>query len=152
MKHVFIIFLLFFQTLSFASDAQNFDEFITDFYKSFSTRQLQKLSEQHFHQNVQFIFGEHVMVPGNSKEIESTLRSIIQALEEDGYQKSLIRNISANYSGSNYVVATIFFDRIKMNSDKLDSMCSTYSAVKLNDKWKILTWLPSKPKSQTSCF
>lgn len=152
MKHVLIIFFLFFQPISFASDAQDFDEFITDFYKSFSDRQLQIISEQHFHQSVQFIFGEHVMVPGNSKEIESTLSSIISVLEEDGYRKSLIRHISKEYSGSNYVVATILFDRIKTNSEKLDSMCSTYSAVKLSGKWKILTWLPSKPKSLNSCF
>ena len=152
MKYVFIIFLVFFQQSSFGADTQEFDEFITDFYQSFSNRELQKLSEQHFHPNAQFIFGNHVMALSNSKEIESTLFSIVQALEEDGYEKSLIKNISKNYSGSNYVVATIFFDRIKNNSEKLDSMCSTYSAVKLNGKWKILTWLPSKPESPTSCF
>lgn len=152
MKYLFIILIILFEPKSFASDGQDFDKFITDFYKSFNTRQLQKLSEQYFHPNVQFIFGDHVMVPGSSKEIESTLLSITQALEEDGYQKSLIRNISKNYSGSNYVVATIFFDRIKINSEKLDSMCSTYSAVKLSGEWKILNWLPNKPKNQTSCF
>jgi len=152
MKHLLIIAFFLFHSLTQASEFQNFDEFIADFYKSFSSRQLNKVSEQHFHPNVQFIFGDHVMVPGNSKEVESILLSIIEALEEDGYQKSVIRNISKNYSGSNYVVATILFDRFKTNNEKLDSMCSTYSAVNLNGKWKILTWLPNKPISKTSCF
>jgi len=152
MKHLFILISFLYSSFTFSSELQSFDEFITDFYKSFSSRQLHKISEQHFHPNVQFIFGNHVMVPGNSKKVESTLASIIEALEEDGYQKSVIRSISKTQSGSNFVVATVFFDRIKTNNKQLDSMCSTYSAVNLNGEWKILTWLPSKPKTKVSCF
>ncbi|WP_085297580.1 hypothetical protein [Cognaticolwellia mytili] len=152
MKYFFILFSFLFSSLTFSTELESFDDFITDFYASFSSRQLQKISEQHFHPNVQFIFGNHVMVPGNSKKVESILASIIKALEEDGYQKSVIRDISKTQSGSNFVVATVFFDRIKTNSEQLDSMCSTYSAVNLNGEWKILTWLPSKPKTETSCF
>lgn len=152
MKYLFIFLSFIYSSLTFSSEIQGFDEFITDFYKSFSSRQLHKISELHFHPNVQFIFGNHVMVPGNSQKVESTLASIIKALEEDGYQKSVIRNISKKQSGSNFIVATVLFDRFKVNNEKLDSMCSTYSAVKLNEKWKILTWLPSKPKANSSCF
>ena len=152
MKYLFIFLSFIYSSLTFSSEIQSFDEFITDFYKSFSSRQLHKISELHFHPNVQFIFGNHVMVPGNSQKVESTLASIIKALEEDGYQKSVIRNISKKQSGSNFIVATVLFDRFKVNNEKLDSMCSTYSAVRLNEKWKILTWLPSKPKTNSSCF
>ncbi len=152
MKCFLIIVAFLYHPLTFSFEPQNFDEFINDFYKSFSSRQLHKISEEYFHPNVQFIFGNHVMVPGSSDKVKSTLLSIIEALDEDGYQKSIIRNISKNYSGSSYVVATVLFDRFKTNNELLDSMCSTYSAVNLNGKWKILTWLPSKPKNKTSCF
>ncbi len=151
MKYLLIIFL-FISSFLHAEEYNDFDKFIESFYDRFSQRELKRVSEEYFHEGAQFIFGEHIMVPGNSIEIESVFHSIIKSLEKDGYQKSIIRNIEKNYTGDSFVVATIYFDRFKKNSEKLDSMCSTYSAVKLSGKWKILTWLPSKPEKENSCF
>ena len=148
----FLILCLFISSFSHADEFNDFDKFIENFYDKFSQRELKKVSEEYFHESAQFIFGEHIMVPGSSAEIESVFISIINSLEKDGYQKSIIRNIDKNYTGDSFVVATIYFDRFKNTSEKLDSMCSTYSAVKLSGKWKILTWLPSKPEKEHSCF
>jgi hypothetical protein len=135
-----------------ANEHHNFDQFIKSFYDQFSQRELKQVSEKYFHPNAQFVFGNHIMVPGSAKEIESVFQSIMESLEKDGYQKSSIQKIHTNYTGYNYVVATIYFHRFKKNGEKLDSMCSTYSAAKLEDTWKILTWLPSKPEKADSCF
>jgi hypothetical protein len=149
-KLIFIV--LFISSFTQANENTDFDNFIESFYYDFSQRNLKKVSVEYFHKNVQFIFGEHIMAPGSATEIESVFHSIIESLEKDGYQKSVIKDIDKNFTGSSYVVATIFFDRFKTNNEKLDSMCSTYSAAKLEGKWKILTWLPSKPVKENSCF
>ena len=135
-----------------ANELQNFDQFIQNFYDQFSQRKLKQVSEQFFHPDAQFVFGDHIMVPGSPKEIESVFQSIMESLEKDDYQKSSIQNISTNYTGNKNVVAKIYFDRLKRNGEKLDSMCSVYSAVRLEGNWKILTWLPSKPEKPDSCF
>ena len=151
MKYLTVIILLF-CSLAQASENNDLDKFIESFYADFSQKNLKKISEEYFHKNAQFIFGEHIMVPGSANEIESVFLSIFDSLEKDGYQKSVIRNINKNHTGNTYVVATIYFDRFKKNEEKLDSMCSTYSIVRLADSWKILAWFPSKPKKEDSCF
>jgi hypothetical protein len=152
MKCFLILGALLISSFGQANEEQDFDEFMASFYQDFSQRQLKRASEQYFHQDAQFVFGEHVMVPGSAVEIEAVFQSIIESLEEDGYQKSVIRDIAKTYSGNTYVVATVYFDRYKSGEEKLDSMCSTYSAVRLAGEWKILTWLPSKPQKESSCF
>jgi len=151
MKYLIIITLLVSPFVN-ANKNNDFDMFIKNFYDDFSQRKLKKISEEVFHQDAQFIFGEHIMVPGSAIELEAVFISIIASLEKDGYKKSVVRHINTNYTGNNYVVSTIFFDRYKNNNEKLDSMCSTYSAVKLAGGWKILTWLPTKPQESDSCF
>ncbi|MEH6635189.1 MAG: hypothetical protein V7700_06700 [Halioglobus sp.] len=151
MKYLTAIFLLV-SSLSQAGENNEVDIFIESFYHNFSQRNFKKIAEEYFHKDAQFIFGEHIMVPGNATEIESVFLAIIDSLEKEDYQKSVVRSISKNYTGNTYVVATIYFDRFKNNKEKLDSMCSTYSIVKLAGSWKILAWFPSKPEKEDSCF
>jgi len=152
MRYFLIFLILLFSQVSHANKAQKFDDFIYSFYSDFSQRHLKKVSTDYFHPDAQFIFGEHIMVPGSAQEIESVFQSIIKSLESDNYQKSIIKSIDKKFTGNKYIVATVYFDRLKRNNKKLDSMCSTYSAVMLSGKWKILSWLPSKPQKNNSCF
>jgi len=151
MKYLTIIVLLI-SSFAQANEQKDFEEFIENFYDKFSQKKLREVSEEYFHKNVQFIFGEHIMAPGSATEIESVFHSIMASLEKDGYKKSVIKEINTNFTGDNYVVATILFERFKNNNEKLDTMCSTYAAAKLEGKWKILTWLPTKPNKKNSCF
>jgi hypothetical protein len=46
----------------------------------------------------------------------------------------------------------VHFDSLEDYLEKLDSICSKYSAVKLDGNSKILTWLPIKPEPENCCF
>jgi hypothetical protein len=156
MKYCFVIIMCLIHFTAQAKDdvekESNFEDFIRAFYQDFSQRNLTAISQKYFHPSAQFVFGQHVFAPGSAKEIESVMQSIIKSLEEDGYKRSVIKHIDSQYTGKSYVVAIIFFTRLKTDNQKLDNMYSTYSAVQISGEWKILTWLPTKPEKSNSCF
>lgn len=72
-------------------------------------------------------------------------------LEKRGYHRSVVKNVSKTRLGENYVLATVLLDRVMVDGRKIDTVCSSYSMVKVMQEWRFLAWVPTEPLANGRC-
>ena len=136
---------------SFAGEADGVDAFLANFYADFNGRNIERLSNEYFHPGAQAVFGEHVSALANPDDVRTMFLAIIGGLEQRGYHHSVTRDVSKMRLGDSYALATVLIDRVMADGKKIDTVCSTYSMVKVESGWRILTWIPTDPLSSGRC-
>ncbi|WP_444924570.1 hypothetical protein ACJJH9_05495 [Microbulbifer sp. DLAB2-AF] len=128
------------------------EEHITDFINKFSSNNIKGSASHFFTESPHFIFGPHILTPQDSAQVEEVLSKIRDGLAKRGYKNSEILEFKTFFQGENMSVTTILLKRYSSERQVLDHQCSTYTLAKTEEGWKILSWLPSEPESNTKCF
>lgn len=143
--------LLFVCGSSFAGEPDGVDAFLSDFYADFNGRKIERLSTEYFYPGAQAVFGEHVTVLSNQDDVRAMFSAILGGLEKRGYHRSVVRNVSTVRLGENYVLATVLLDRVMVDGKQIDTVCSSYSMVKVKNAWRFLAWIPTEPLPDGRC-
>jgi hypothetical protein len=134
-----------------AVDADDVDVFLTNFYSDFSEHKIDRLSSSYFHPGAQAVFGEHVSILSSSGDVRDMFTAILGGLDEKGYKRSVVKRVSKTRLGESYVFVSVLFDRVSVDGNRLDSMCSSYSMVKVSGEWRFLSWVPTEPLPTGTC-
>ena len=147
-----ILMVLFFVSgACLATESDDVDLFLTNFYSDFSEHKIDRLSSLYFHAGAQAVFGEHVAIlPGND-DVRAMFIAVLGGLDKKGYKRSVIKRMSKTRLGESYVFVSVLFDRVAADESQLDSMCSSYSMVKVDGEWRILSWVPTEPLPTGAC-
>jgi hypothetical protein len=137
--------------VSFAGEPDGVDAFLSDFYADFNGRKIERLSSQYFYPGAQAVFGEHVTALSNQDDVRAMFSAILGGLEKRGYHHSVVKNVSQTRLGENYVLASVLVDRVMADGKRIDTVCSTYSMVKVKEGWRFLAWIPTEPLPDGRC-
>lgn len=143
--------LLLLSGTTFAAEPDGIDAFLSDFYTDFNGRKIERLSNGYFHPGAQAVFGEHVEVLSGPDDVRAMFSAILDGLAKRGYHHSAVRDVSKIRLGENYVLATVLIDRIAADGQKIDTVCSSYSMVKVQNEWRFLAWVPTDPLPNGRC-
>jgi hypothetical protein len=136
---------------SFADEPGDADEFLSNFYADFNSRNIERLSSVYFYPGAQAVFGEHVTVLSNQDDVRTMFSAILGGLESRGYHRSVVTNVSKIQLGEKYVFASVLLDRVMVDGKKLDTVCSSYSMLKVEQGWRFLAWVPTEPLQNSRC-
>lgn len=136
---------------SVAGEPDGVDAFLSDFYADFSGRNIERLSNGYFYPGAQAVFGEHVSVLSSQDDVKAMFSAILGGLDKRGYHRSVIKDVSKIRLGENYVLAIVLLDRVMVDGKKIDTVCSSYSMVKVKQEWRILAWVPTEPLPNGRC-
>lgn len=134
-----------------AVESDDVDLFLANFYSDFSEHKIDRLSSLYFHAGAQAVFGEHVAMLSSNDDVRAMFIAVLGGLDKKGYKRSVIKRVSKTRLGENYVFVSVLFDRVAADGSKLDSMCSSYSMVKVGGDWQILSWVPTDPLPTGAC-
>ena len=134
-----------------AAESDDLDLFLANFYSDFSEHKIDRLSSLYFHAGAQAVFGEHVEILSSNDDVRAMFIAVLGGLDKKGYKRSVIKRVSKTRLGENYVFVSVLFDRVAADGSKLDSMCSSYSMVKVDGEWRILSWVPTEPLPAGAC-
>ena len=146
-----LLALLFVCGASFAGERDGVDAFLSDFYADFSAQTIERLSTEYFYPGAQAVFGEHVSVLANEDDVRKMFSAILGGLDKRGYHRSVVKNVSKVRLGENYVLASVLLDRVMVDGKKIDTVCSSYSMVKVKKGWQFLAWIPTEPLPNGRC-
>jgi len=136
---------------SVAGEPDGVDAVLSNFYADFNGRELDSLSNEYFYPGAHAVFGRHVTMLANQDDVRGMFSAILASLEKRGYHHSVVKDVSKVRLGDNYVVATILIDRMKLDGTKIDTVCSSYSMVKVAAGWRFLAWVPTEPLPNGRC-
>jgi hypothetical protein len=146
-----LMLLLLVCSAGFASETDGVDAVLSDFYADFSGRNIDRLSNQYFYPGAQAVFGEHVTVLASQDDVRAMFSAILGSLEKRGYHRSVVKDVSKVRLGENYVLATVLIDRVMVDGKKIDTVCSSYSMLKVKQEWRFLAWVPTDPLPNGRC-
>ena len=135
-----------------AHGGDSLDSFIEKFYADFSDRNLESLSKEYFYKDAHAIFGEHISVLSGDAAVRGMFVAILEGLERKGYNRSVVRKLTKTHVTDHYAHAMVLFDRVKVDGEKLDTMCSSYAMFLTKDGWRFLSWVPSEPVADDRCL
>jgi hypothetical protein len=136
---------------SVAAEPDGVDAVLSNFYADFNGREIDSLSNGYFYPGAHAVFGGHVTVLANPDDVRVMFAAILASLEQRGYHHSVVKDVSKVRIGDDYVVATILIDRMKLDGTKIDTVCSSYSMVKMTAGWRFLAWVPTDPLPNGRC-
>lgn len=134
-----------------AGETDGVDAFLSDFYADFNGRKIERLSSEYFYPGAQAVFGEHVTVLADQDDVGQMFSAVLGGLEKRGYYRSAVRNVSKVRLGENYVLASVLIDRLTVDGKKIDTVCSSYSMVKVEKSWRFIAWIPTEPLPDGHC-
>lgn len=135
----------------FAAEPDGVDAFLSDFYVDFNGRKIERLSNAYFHPSAQAVFGEHVTVLAKPDDVKGMFSAIFGGLDKRGYHRSVVKNVSKIRLGDHYVLASVLVDRVMADGKKIDTVCSSYSIVRVKKGWRFLAWIPTEPLPDGRC-
>lgn len=147
-----ILIMLFFITGACrVAASDDIDVFLANFYSDFSEHNIDRLSSVYFHSGAQAVFGEHVAILSSNDDVRDMFIPILGGLAKKGYKRSVVKRVSKTRLGESYAFVSVLFDRVAVDGSRLGSMCSSYSMVKVDGDWRILSWVPTEPLPTGAC-